>query len=1020
MEGAQTTTTTYDANYHTLVTQVQGPAVGAYTPTETREYYEVNESNSSLGSGLPGQVKRVYDVNNATSTWYQYDSFGRLLYRWLPGDTAWSTGYASQAYGYDLTARRLYTRQRDDAGAGSPSYLESWQFYDGLGRLIQSQSEGRNSNEIVLVDAHYDARGLQEKVTVAQYWTVPGGTFRDGHWNGTYPGVTTTYDTLGRTLRVTQPDGTWTEHHYGVASNRLYDDVLDANRHRSQVRYDSLGRLAMVYEMSGNCSDSYWDYSCSGEYTTPWAVYALTTYSYDRLDHLTSVTDAVGYSNVTTMDYDLLGLKISMHDPDMGNWAYEYDALGNLENQTDAKGQIITFTHDALNRLTVKEYPSGSKVYYQYDNVKDDAPAKKSWGRLRLTYVGSESANGHLYEYDARGRVVKEQVKIDSVTYDTGYTYDAADRVRTMTYPDGEVVNTTYNTAGLPATLTGAAAYVDGATYNALGQPTLVTYGGAGLDVQTQYTYYSDDQRLQRLQVGIPTWVGRDLSLEYTYDPVGNVLTLTDANVAGGAQTQSFGYDARDRLTQATATGGNAGQGQYSEAYSYNAIGNLTSKGGVSYTYPASGGSSVRPHAVSSTGNGGSFSYDANGNMTSRQVKSGDPTYVQTWDYENRLATVTGNGRTTAFTYDGEGALVKKAAYENLAVGIPATCSATLTWPGVVTNDDTWANSGSNSSGEFAHTYPYGLQYVQLDLGAAYSVDQVKVWHYAGDGRTYHNTKTQVSGDGVTWYTVFDSAVSGEYAETAAGKTHSFEARSVRYVRDYLNGSTANAGNHWVEIEVWGARTVVYAGPHYEVDLGGEVDRFEYTDSPLNHNWAIVGSRRQHQHRRRDGATGPGPAGDHQRRHRFCHPLSGERQPRPALPRDVGMDQGQRHLLLLRKGARHQRQRLLPPLRAHHGDALCPERLCHHPRGDGVPRRHLAGAGPGSERRPAECVWGRRRDGQVVHRPRQLRPGRPGAPGQRQDHQVLYVQRPASGHEQGRCGILCAGGPSRLDGDHGG
>jgi RHS repeat-associated protein len=38
----------------------------------------------------------------------------------------------------------------------------------------------------------------------------------------------------------------------------------------------------------------------------------------------------------------------------------------------------------------------------------------------------------------------------------------------------------------------------------------------------------------------------------------------------------------------------------------------------------------------------------------------------------------------------------------------------------------------------------------------------------------------------------------------------------VRYVRDYLNGSTSNAGNHWVEIEVWGSRTTVYVGAHYE------------------------------------------------------------------------------------------------------------------------------------------------------------------------------------------------------------
>jgi hypothetical protein len=90
------------------------------------------------------------------------------------------------------------------------------------------------------------------------------------------------------------------------------------------------------------------------------------------------------------------------------------------------------------------------------------------------------------------------------------------------------------------------------------------------------------------------------------------------------------------------------------------------------------------------------------------------------------------------------------------------------------------------------------------------------VYGYASGGRTYYNTKTEVSEDGVTWTTVFDSAVSGAYAETAAGKTHTFTTRSVRYVRDWLNGSTANAGNHWVEIEVWGRATTTYVGDYFE------------------------------------------------------------------------------------------------------------------------------------------------------------------------------------------------------------
>jgi len=149
-------------------------------------------------------------------------------------------------------------------------------------------------------------------------------------------------------------------------------------------------------------------------------------------------------------------------------------------------------------------------------------------------------------------------------------------------------------------------------------------------------------------------------------------------------------------------------------------------------------------------------------------------------------------------------------------VGAGATSNRTLSWPGAVTNEDLWADSSVYSSGEYAYTSPTGLAYVQVDLGAVYSVDKVKVWHYAADGRTYHATKTQVSANGSTWTTVFDSAVSGEYAETAAGKTHSFAAQGVRYVRDYLNGSTAGAYNHWVEIEAWGTRTTLYGGPHYE------------------------------------------------------------------------------------------------------------------------------------------------------------------------------------------------------------
>lgn len=77
------------------------------------------------------------------------------------------------------------------------------------------------------------------------------------------------------------------------------------------------------------------------------------------------VTDAAG--NVTDINYDTLGRKTSMTDPDMGYWQYSYDANGNLRFQTDAKNQTIEFQYDALNRLRLKNYPTGTDVNYTYD-----------------------------------------------------------------------------------------------------------------------------------------------------------------------------------------------------------------------------------------------------------------------------------------------------------------------------------------------------------------------------------------------------------------------------------------------------------------------------------------------------------------------------------------------------------------------------------------------------------------------------------------------------------------------------
>jgi len=136
------------------------------------------------------------------------------------------------------------------------------------------------------------------------------------------------------------------------------------------------------------------------------------------------------------------------------------------------------------------------------------------------------------------------------------------------------------------------------------------------------------------------------------------VLTIKDY-FAGNPQTQTFTYDAADRLASAVASGGSGGI-YPSETYAYNGTtGNLSNKAGMSLTYNAQVICNMQartlPHAVSAAG-GNTYTYDCNGNMIARIV--GGQAYTLTYDAENHLTGVSG-AATGTFVYDGDGARVK-------------------------------------------------------------------------------------------------------------------------------------------------------------------------------------------------------------------------------------------------------------------------------------------------------------------------------------------------------------------------
>ncbi|MBN2392409.1 MAG: DUF11 domain-containing protein [Anaerolineae bacterium] len=537
------------------------------------------------------------------------------------------TVYVDEVYVLSLHAVSAYAKE-DAAG----NTLWQRQVYDGLGRVLQTQAE-YNGAQATVVDQRYDARGL----VVAQSVPYLANSAVDAPWyvasSATRPQTFTQYDALGRATQVTAPDNTSTRMFYQGRQTT----VVDANNHQRVSIVDAYGQLVQVREYTGMYPNA--------------TLYATTHYAYDTLGNLLTVTDAL--NNVTTMTYDKLSRKTAMNDRDMGQWYYYYDNAGNLTQQTDARGCHTNFTYDGLNRLTRKTYSgacNGTAVAYTYDAFNSGT----NYGRGYRTSM-TDGSGSTAWTYDERGRVTKEIKTINGGgSFTTQYTYDSLDRVVTTTYPDGEVVRNTYNDAGQPATLrsdTYSYNYVSSASYNAPGSMAAMSYGNG---LTTAYDYYDDagealSFRLQRM------WVSNDLlDLSYQYDNVGNVKRIVDTSGTTN-ETLNYTYDALDRLTNVS--------GAYARTFAYNVIGNMMVRDAFFYTYDApkpvsgcaAGTPNTKPHAVQSAGLLGNFSYDCNGNMTSHSTAG-----ILSYNAENKLSAAAGPNGTFTYTYDGDGALVKK------------------------------------------------------------------------------------------------------------------------------------------------------------------------------------------------------------------------------------------------------------------------------------------------------------------------------------------------------------------------
>jgi RHS repeat-associated protein len=327
--------------------------------------------------------------------------------------------------------------------------------------------------------------------------------------------------------------------------------------------------------------------------------------------------------------------------PARGATMYRYDLGGNMVQKVDARGAIANYAYDALDRLITTMYPSDAaeNVAYTYDQ------AAGGFGIGRLTSV-TDAAGSLSRTYDERGNVLSETRTNGEVTLLTSYSYDAASRIASIIYPSGlnvgysrDVMGRTTGVTARPRGATQTTLVLSTITYLPFGPPNTLTYGNGVAEARS----FDLDYRLTALA---GTGNNPIQKLSYGYNAANDVLSITDAVTSGNSQ--SFGYDALDRLTNASGVYGTL-------AYTYDANGNRLTEN------PAA------PIALDGMGSVTGLAYNQAGRLASTNAGAQQITQY-TYDAFGRRFAKTGNlTGFTLFQYDTGGHLLEEN--ENQGMG---------------------------------------------------------------------------------------------------------------------------------------------------------------------------------------------------------------------------------------------------------------------------------------------------------------------------------------------------------------
>jgi|GEM_PF-1189054 len=203
-----------------------------------------------------------------------------------------------------------------------------------------------------------------------------------------------------------------------------------ANGVRTEYSYDGASRVTTIVnrKSAGDVISSWtYGYDAAGNRTKKIGPEGEETYTYDRNSQLTAVRYADGTTE--SFEYDPAGNRSAVitngarkdytrnslnQYTAAGSETFQYDLNGNLIFKNDGSGQTTLYEYDAENRLTRAQLPTAEAISYTYDAL----------GRLS-SRTDSNGANHFLWD---RGQIAIEEsaARTTVAQYTWGGTLDEA------------------------------------------------------------------------------------------------------------------------------------------------------------------------------------------------------------------------------------------------------------------------------------------------------------------------------------------------------------------------------------------------------------------------------------------------------------------------------------------------------------------------------------------------------------------------------------------------------------------